>query len=345
MKGAAPLCPVATVYKCHIRHYKLATVGSVPSTRELFLFCCLHVRQPFEPPHAGRDRYFGREALDARSPEKAHHAGRLLKDVLGVLGLRDGTAVTEDQDVRVDGPRGIGKRLHPFSRPLKRQGRASADAALGRQPHVWNQHIGASLGHRFGLLFGEYIRTGQQAEVMGHANHVHLESVAHAGLFQALPKAAINQADCREVLHTAEARRLDLAEEELHHTEGVRPTDAGQHWRVLHDRQDLTGHVHDDAIGIPIGHHAAQAAPAGHAEAAGVIDDDQVDTACLGTLGTDAGAGAAADDRLARGHLTAEPLKTLVAREKAHFAALGYWYNRSPCRPVVYGREPSWPLS
>ena len=51
------------------------------------------------------------------------------------------------------------------------------------------------------------------------------------------------------------------------------------------DRQHLAGHVHDDLVGVAVGHHAAEAAAAGHAEAAGVVDDDQVDAAGLGALG------------------------------------------------------------
>jgi hypothetical protein len=50
-----------------------------------------------------------------------------------------------------------------------------------------------------------------------------------------------------------------------------------------------------------------QRAAAGHAEAARVVDDDEVDAAGLGALGGDAGAGAAADDRLAGIDLGTEP--------------------------------------
>ena len=69
---------------------------------------------------------------------------------------------------------------------------------------------------------------------------------------------------------------------------------------LLHDRQHFAGHVDDDLVGVAIGHHAAEAAAARHAKPARVVDDDEIDAAGLGALGADAGAGAAADDRLAR---------------------------------------------
>ena len=54
---------------------------------------------------------------------------------------------------------------------------------------------------------------------------------------------------------------------------------------VADDRQHLAGHVHDDRVGVAVGHHAGQRPAAGHAEAARVVDDDQVDAAGLGALG------------------------------------------------------------
>jgi len=53
---------------------------------------------------------------------------------------------------------------------------------------------------------------------------------------------------------------------------------------------------------------SGQRAVAGHAEAARVVDDDKVDAAGFLALGANAGAGAA-DDRLARRDLAAEPLQ------------------------------------
>src|SRR5207302_7885998 len=110
----------------------------------------------------------------------------------------------------------------------------------------------------------------------------------------------------------------DVAQDQLHDAERVRAADARQDGGVLHDRQHVAGHLDDDLVGVAVGHHAAQAAAAGHAEAARVVDDDEVDAARLGALGADAGAGAAADDRPAGSDLSAQTLETLLAGEEAH---------------------------
>src|SRR5262249_58423145 len=113
------------------------------------------------------------------------------------------------------------------------------------------------------------------------------------------------------------------------------PADTSEDRCVAGDRQYLAGHVEDDLVGIPVGHHAAEAAAAGHAEAAGVVEDDQVDAARLGTLGAEAGTGAAADNGPPGGNLGAETLQTLLAGEQTH----GSWSSRgSPSASGACGR-------
>ncbi len=68
---------------------------------------------------------------------------------------------------------------------------------------------------------------------------------------------------------------------------------------LLDDRQHLARHLDDDLVGVAIGHQAGERAAPGHAVAAGVVDDDQVDAAGFLAFGGKPGAGAAADDRLA----------------------------------------------
>ena len=43
--------------------------------------------------------------------------------------------------------------------------------------------------------------------------------------------------------------------------------------------QHFAGHLHHDRVGVAVGHHAGKRAAAGHAVAAGIVDDDQVDAA------------------------------------------------------------------
>ena len=85
----------------------------------------------------------------------------------GVVRLGDRPAVAEHQDVRVDRP--APRRAAPAR--ARRPRRAScavcgADAALGRQAHVRDEHVGAGLGHRARLVLGEHVGRGQQVELV-----------------------------------------------------------------------------------------------------------------------------------------------------------------------------------
>ena len=85
--------------------------------------------------------------------------------------------------------------------------------------------------------------------------------------------------------------------------ERVGAVDAGEHRRALDDRQHLARHLDDDRVGVAIGQQPGERASAGHAVAAGIVDDDEVDAARFLAFGREARARAAADDRLAaRGH-------------------------------------------
>ena len=126
------------------------------------------------------------------------------------------------------------------------------------------------------------------------------------GFLERLPHVAVEEPDGGEVLDAGESQRAQLLEKELRDDERVRAVDAGEHRRLLHDRQHLVGHLLDDLIGVAVGEEARRAAAPGHAIAAGVVDDEQVDAAGLFALGRQARAGAAADDRLAARDLLAE---------------------------------------
>ncbi len=148
---------------------------------------------------------------------------------------------------------------------------------------------------------------------MGLANHVDFQAVAHASLFQIGAQRAVEQSHGGEVLHAGKTGPIDIAQEKLHHPEGISSADAGQHRRVPDDREHLADHVHDNRIRVAIGEQPGQRTAAGHAEAARVIDDQQVDAAGFGKLGAQSGAGAAADDGLATLHLSAKAIEDFGA--------------------------------
>ena len=79
----------------------------------------------------------------------------------------------------------------------------------------------------------------------------------------------------------AKPERAELLEEELRDDERVGAVDAGEHRRVLHDREHLVGHLLDDLVGVAVREETRRAAAAGHAVAARVVDDQQVDAAGL----------------------------------------------------------------
>ena len=87
---------------------------------------------------------------------------------------------------------------------------------------------------------------------------------------------------------------------------------------VLHHRQHLARHVHHDLVGVAVGHQPGERAAPGHAVAAGVVDDDEVDAAGLLALRREPGAGAAADDGLAARDHRAELRQDLGAGDARH---------------------------
>jgi hypothetical protein len=76
-------------------------------------------------------------------------------------------------------------------------------------------------------------------------------------------------------------------------------------------------HLHDDRVRVAVGHQPGERAAAGHPEAPGVVDDDEVDAAGLLALGREARAGAGADDHAAGVQRRAQPRARLVARHVA----------------------------
>jgi hypothetical protein len=92
---------------------------------------------------------------------------------------------------------------------------------------------------------------------------------------------------------------------------------AREHRGLARHGQDLAGHVHDDRVGVAVGHHPGQRAAPRHPVAPGVVDDDEVRAAGFRALGRQAGPRAGADDRAALGDLLAQRGERLSARQLA----------------------------
>ena len=148
----------------------------------------------------------------------------------------------------------------------------------------------------------ENIGRGQQTERVRLCNHFYLEVIAHAGLFEMETKHSIVEPDCREVLYSRESSVFQLFKKNRFEAKRVGAADSSQHGSVLDHRQHLAAHVHNDRVGVAVGHHPRQRAAPGHPVAPRAVDDDQVGAALLRALGRQAGTGAGADDRPAFPH-------------------------------------------
>src|SRR6185436_14245305 len=121
-----------------------------------------------------------------------------------------------------------------------------------------------------------------------------------------------------EVLDSREPQVAEGLQERIDEEERIGSVHAGQHRRARDDGQHLASHLEHDLVGVAVGQQAGERATPGHAIAARVVDDDEVDAAGLLAFGGQAGAGAAADDRLAAAHLLAQRRQDVFARNSGH---------------------------
>ena len=88
---------------------------------------------------------FDRQPLHRAGAVEADDAFGVIENVLGVGRLGDRAAVAQHQDLAVDALGGVVHCLDASHALVERQRRGRADRALGRQPHVRNQNVGAGL--------------------------------------------------------------------------------------------------------------------------------------------------------------------------------------------------------
>ena len=201
-----------------------------------------------------------------------------------------------------------------------------ADRAAGGEAHVRDDDVGAGLGHRGRLLLVEDVRAGEHVELVRLGDHVDLKAVAHAGLLEVLAEHAVDEAHGREVLHAVEALVLQLGQVLLHDAERVGAADAGENRGVLHDGQHLGAHLDDDLIRVAVGKQTRERAATGHAETAGVVDDEDVGAAGLSRLRRDARAGADAEQDVALGEGLTETIEDFRAGQFKHGVLLLFEY-------------------
>ena len=81
------------------------------------------------------------------------------------------------------------------------------------RPEVADDDVGAGARHRLRLFLVEDVGRGEEVQLVGGADHVDLEPVAHAGLLEVGAEDAVDEAHGGEVLHAGEAELAQLAQE------------------------------------------------------------------------------------------------------------------------------------
>src|SRR6185369_11102597 len=128
--------------------------------------------QVFEIPYLLGDGTLSGQALNARGSKESANALGPTEDVLNIVGLGNGAAMTKDQDLRADGDGCLLDRLNAVNRLIKSKGCLSADGSFCGQSHVRDQEVCACFCHGPGLVFIEYIWAGEQVQVMRSSNHL-----------------------------------------------------------------------------------------------------------------------------------------------------------------------------
>src|SRR6266571_9133520 len=141
------------------------------------------------------DGGFGGEALDTAGAHEADGFG-VLVDVVGVRRVGDWAAVGQDQRVMAHRAHRGGLLAHLLSGFLQRGARVlHADAAATGGADVDDDRVGPGLGHLPGLLRGAGVDDGEEVQLAGGADHLHLAVEAQPGLLQLLAEAAVDEAD------------------------------------------------------------------------------------------------------------------------------------------------------
>jgi hypothetical protein len=146
------------------------------------------------------------------------------------------------------------------------------------------QQIGSGPRHFTRLLFIEYVRTGEQAELVRPGDHLDFRGETHTGFFQVQTEHSIDEANGRKILNPHEPRLAQLTQKDIHQPERGGTADAREHRRMPHNRQDLARHVQDASR---------------HPDPPGIVDDDQICATRLSALGREARAGT--DEKMAAG--------------------------------------------
>src|SRR6266850_3168894 len=172
--GAAPLLPQAPPPPCS---FPLAPVrlrpdsSSRPSSADLL-----------ELPGRLGQRHLGRQPLQAGGAVETVALPAMFQDVARVGGPGNRSAVAERDDVLVHRPGGSRPGVDERHAVPELERGLGADGAARGEPQVADHDVRARLGHVHRVLLREHVGGGEQVALVGRADHLDLEAVAHPRL-------------------------------------------------------------------------------------------------------------------------------------------------------------------
>src|SRR5690606_30012971 len=134
----------------------------------------------------------------------------------------DGAAMGQENNILIDRAARFYDLLCPFYGEVHIHRCAyHADGPAYGGAHMGYDGIGTDLRHLYGLLRGGYINTGEKIHLRGQAYHIHLFLEAHPGLFEDIPKVAVNDGMGRKVIDPRKSHGLYLLQEMPHAASGI----------------------------------------------------------------------------------------------------------------------------
>ena len=190
--------------------------------------------------------------------------------------------------------------------------------------HVGDDGISAHLRHLSGLLRRSDINDGEEVHAACQPDHINLLLHTHAGLLQNLPELSIHNGVGGKIVHSAETHVPDLPEKVPHAPPRIAPVHTTDNRDLLHHGKNFKlPDFHRHGIGVAVGHEARGGAVPRHAEATGIIDDNEVSPSFFDKFGADSSAGSCRDNGLPTTQAVLQPFDHFFARVGISFSSPG----------------------
>ncbi len=170
-------------------------------------------------------------------------------------------------------------------------------------------HVGACFRHARRLVWCKDIGDCEHVLPVARRDQFQLAWVTQICSVDLATELAIVKSRGRHVGDSRETELQHLVDKSHWITPRVASPDAGDHGRVLYDRQDVWREIHGDLVRITIREIARERAVTVHPKWAGVVGHDHVDACAIDGLGHEPDASAPQQERLAAVNLGAQALQ------------------------------------